>query len=431
MNLSELYEIYQKHPLISIDSRKCPKDSLFFALKGDNFNGNLFAAEALANGSAFAVVDEIVPKNSTDERIIVVDNVLTTLQQLATHHRRKLKTPILAITGTNGKTTTKELAAAVLAKEYNVAFTRGNFNNHIGVPLTLLSLTKADEIAVVEMGANHPGEIKTLCEIAEPNFGLITNIGKAHIEGFGSFENIIRTKSELFDYIRKHSMDVFVNHDDKNILKQSDDLAAVMYGNSSENNLFVSGALIESFPFLTLKWFFCDKSFTVRTHLVGTYNLHNVLAAITIGKFFGINAEYINEALEQYMPKNNRSQFEKTINNRLYIDTYNANPTSMRASLEHFSDIPDRPRAVILGEMKELGKVSTEEHQQLVDFINRQQFEKVWLVGKAFHEVDTNFPVFENVESFIENAQTYPISGYTVLLKGSHSVHLEKCVKVL
>lgn len=430
MNLSELYKIYTAHPVVTTDSRKCPENSLFFALKGDNFNGNLFAEKALANGSAFAVVDE-PPENKSDKRIIVVDDVQTTLQQLATYHRRKLKIPILAITGTNGKTTTKELVAAVLAKEYNVAFTQGNLNNHIGVPLTLLSMTKVHEIAVVEMGANHQGEIKTLCEIAEPNFGLITNIGKAHIEGFGSFENIVRTKGELFDYIRERSKDVFVNHDDTNILKQSDELAAVMYGTASDDALFVSGKIIEAFPFLSVEWTFCEKTFIAETYLVGNYNIHNVLAAIAVGKFFGINAEYINDALETYMPKNNRSQFEETEKNNLYIDTYNANPTSMHASLKHFSQIPNSPKAVILGEMKELGEISVKEHQTVVDFVKKQAFDKVFLIGSIFNETDTDFPVFENTTTFIEKLHTYPLSGYTILIKGSHSVHLETCIDYL
>lgn len=429
MNTEALYQIFTQHPVVTTDSRKCPKGSLFFALKGDNFNGNLFATKALENGSAFAVTDE--PIDSDDKRIIRVDDVLATLQQLANYHRRKLKIPILAITGTNGKTTTKELVAATLAKEYHVAFTQGNLNNHIGVPLTLLSLNKSHEIAVVEMGANHLGEIQKLCEIAEPNYGLITNIGKAHIEGFGSFENIIKAKGELFDYMRAHTKDVFVNHDDVNVMRISEDLAAVMYGVSSANELFISGDVTESFPFLTFAWTFCEKVYHVKTHLVGTYNLNNALAAIAVGKFFGINAEYINEALENYVPKNNRSQFEQTDKNKLYIDAYNANPTSMRASLEHFAIVPDTPKAVILGEMKEMGAESEKEHRVLLDLIKKYSFDKVLLVGEIFTRIKSPFPVFQDVETLVTHLSDNPLSGYAVLLKGSHSVHLEKCIDSL
>lgn len=443
MEISELYKVFTQSNAVTIDSRNCPVGSVFFALKGEKFNGNKFAVSALESGCSYAVVDEwneeIIPP-----RVIVVDNVLTTLQKLANYHRKKLKTPILGITGTNGKTTTKELVATILAKEFKVAYTQGNFNNHIGVPLTLLSMNKSHEIGVVEMGANHPGEIKALCEIAEPNFGLITNVGKAHLEGFGSFENVIKTKGELYDFIRQAEGKVFVNKDNTYLYELSDGMDRILYG-KNDVSLFASGNIAIANPFLEFTWSFFDKSFYVKTNLVGEYNLDNVLAAVAVGKFFGINAEYISAALEEYEPKNNRSQFERTESNDLIIDAYNANPTSMKASLEFFSKIPsEMPKTVILGEMKELGDISEEEHKKLLKFVQQQPFQKIYLVGEIFKSLslcDTimedsevkNRKCFysENVEELCIELQKNPLNGHYILLKGSHSVHLEKTVEYL
>jgi UDP-N-acetylmuramoyl-tripeptide--D-alanyl-D-alanine ligase len=430
MEISELYTIYKQHPLVSTDSRNCPKNSIFFALKGENFNGNRFAGKALDEGCAYAVVDEWegIP---ADKRIILVEDVLNTLQKLANYHRRKLKIPIIAITGTNGKTTTKELVSAILSKEFNVAFTLGNFNNHIGVPLTLLSMTENHEMGVVEMGANHPGEIKLLCDIAEPNFGLITNIGKAHIEGFGSFENIRKTKGELYDFIREHGGKVFVNSDDALLQEMSSGMDRILYGRNNPE-LFVSGKLYSAHPFLEFDWNFFEHTYHVKTQLVGAFNFDNALAAVAVGKYFGINAEYISEALEEYVPKNNRSQFERTQKNDLIIDAYNANPTSMRAALDFFVKIPSAlPKAVIVGEMKELGNISKEEHTELLKFIAEQSFSKVYLVGEAFNESDPPFPVFNTVEELIAELEKHPLEGHYVLLKGSHAVRLEKAIPYL
>jgi UDP-N-acetylmuramoyl-tripeptide--D-alanyl-D-alanine ligase len=430
MEISELYTIYKQHPLVTTDSRNCPKDSIFFALKGENFNGNRFAEKALDEGCAYAVVDEWegIPAG---KRIIVVEDVLNTLQKLANYHRRKLKIPIIAITGTNGKTTTKELVSAILSKEFNVAFTPGNFNNHIGVPLTLLSMTENHEIGVVEMGANHPGEIKLLCDIVEPDFGLITNIGKAHIEGFGSFENIKKTKGGLYDFIREHGGKVFVNSDDALLCEMSSGMDRILYGrNNSE--LFVSGKLYSAHPFLEFDWNFFEHTYYVKTQLVGAFNFDNALAAVAVGKYFGINAEYISEALEEYAPKNNRSQFERTQKNDLIIDAYNANPTSMRVALDFFVKIPSAlPKAVIVGEMKELGDITKEEHVDLLRFIAEQSFSKVYLVGEAFNESDSPFPVFKTVEELIAELRKHPLENHYVLLKGSHAVHLEKAIPYL
>lgn len=434
MEIAELYEIFLQHPVVSTDSRTCPSGSIFFALKGENFNGNKFAESALEIGAAYAVVDEWENKTA-NPKIIVVNDVLKTLQNLANYHRRKLKIPIIAITGTNGKTTTKELTAVILAKEFKVAFTQGNFNNHIGVPLTLLSMNETHEIGVVEMGANHPGEIKELCEIADPDIGVITNIGKAHIEGFGSYENIRKTKGELYDYIREKEGKVFVNKDNATLLEMSENMDRILYGRDNPD-LFVSGTLSAETPFLHFDWNFFEHPNKVKTHLVGEYNLDNALAAVSIGKYYGINAKYISEALEEYMPQNNRSQFERTENNDLIIDAYNANPTSMKVALNFFLTIPsDLPKAVILGEMKELGSISSQEHKNLISFLNENPLDRVFLVGDAFVEHKTlmysNFLVFKTVEELNEYFKNNPLSGHYILLKGSHSVHLERCIDYL
>lgn len=440
MRISEIYEIYLKHPFVTTDTRNCPEGSIFFALKGDNFNGNLFAEEALNKGCAYAVVDEWKSGKGENPQVIVVSDVLKTLQQLANFHRRKLKIPIIAITGSNGKTTTKELIATILQKRFEVAFTQGNLNNHIGVPLTLLSINKLHEIAVVEMGANHLGEIKVLCEIAEPDIGLITNIGKAHIEGFGSFENVIQAKCELYDFIREHDGKVFVNKDNPILNEKSDAMDRILYGRD-DSSLFVSGTLSAETPFLHFDWNFFEHPHQVKTRLVGEYNLDNALAAAAIGKYYGINAMLISDALENYTPQNNRSQFERTSNNDLIIDAYNANPSSMKASLGYFAKIPtDLPKAVILGDMNELGEISDAEHRKLSAFLKEQAFSKVFLVGPIFEktirqladgESEERFFVFHSVDLLIEELKKKPPKGYYFLLKGSRSIQLEKAVPYL
>lgn len=431
MEIAELYKIYNQYPHITTDSRACQKDSIFFALKGERFNGNIFAEESLKQGCSYAVVDEWDSKQKND-RIIVVDNVLETLQKLANYHRKKLKVPILGITGTNGKTTTKELIATTLSRKYKVAYTQGNFNNHIGVPLTLLSMNKSHEIGIVEMGANHPGEIKALCEIVEPNYGLITNVGKAHLEGFGSFENVIKTKGELYDYIRENEGKVFVNKDNTYLYEMSEGMDRIVYG-KNDPSLFASVTIAEANPFLEFFWNFFDKSYRVKTNLVGEYNLDNVMAAVTVGKFFGIHSDTISAALEEYEPKNNRSQFERTEKNDVIMDAYNANPTSMKASLDFFAKIPSSlPKIAILGEMKELGTITQEEHTKIITYLEQQPFQQIFLVGNAFKEIaQTKFPVFDTVEHLIEELKQHPLSGNYILLKGSHSVHLERVIEFL
>jgi len=407
---------------------------MFFALKGENFNGNLFAEQALEAGCAYAVVDEWPEDKPVGERFIIVDDVLVSLQKLANYHRRKLKIPIIGITGTNGKTTTKELIAIALTREFRVAFTEGNLNNHIGVPLTLLSMNRSHEIGVVEMGANHPGDIRELCEIAEPNYGLITNVGRAHLEGFGTFEQLVATKGELYNYIREKEGKVFVNKENKILYELSDGMDRILYGRN-DASLFASGRIADATPFLEFDWSFFDSSYRVKTNLVGEFNFENAIAAVAVCKFFGINAERISAALEEYEPKNNRSQFKRTGMNDLIIDAYNANPTSMKASLEFFTSIPTTlPKMVILGEMKELGDVGDEEHRKMVQFLRKQPYDRVYLVGSVFkNQTDAGdiFHLFEDVDELIGILKKEPVSNHYILLKGSHSIHLEKAVDYL
>lgn len=430
MLISQLYNIFKQHPVVTTDSRVCPDGAIFFALKGPSFNGNDFAELAIEEGCSYAVVDEWDENKVRPKHIILVDDVLTALQNLANYHRRTFKTPVVAITGTNGKTTTKELAAAVLSKEFRVLYTQGNYNNHIGVPLTLLSMTKEHEIAIIEMGASHSGDIKELCEIAEPNFGLITNVGVAHIEGFGSLDNVIKTKKELFDYLEKNNGKVFFNNALKDIFAFLPGTSVNVYG-KDDSSLFVSGSILSNYPYLEFEWQFFENKHQVKTHLIGSYNMDNALAAITIASFFGVNSEFINDALESYVPKNNRSQFEKTEKNTLVIDAYNANPTSMKAALDSFVDFPLSPKALILGEMRELGGVSQTEHQQLVDLIEAYSFTKVYLVGKSFEGLETNFPVYDNVGELIKELNSNPLLNHCILIKGSNSVQLNKVIDIL
>lgn len=432
METATLYDLFLKHPVVTTDSRMCPKGSIFFALKGERFNGNLFAEKAIEAGCAYAVVDE--EPESRSDRIIRVKDVLESLQELANCHRKKLKIPIIGITGTNGKTTTKELIAVALSKEFKVAYTQGNLNNQIGVPLTLLSMNKSHEIGVVEMGASHAGDIRELCGIAEPNYGIITNVGKAHMEGFGTFENLVNTKAELYDFIREHGGKVFVNKDNQLLFERSEGMDRILYG-KNDPSLFASGTIANATPFLEFDWSFFDSSYHVKTRLVGEFNFDNAIAAVAVCKFFGINAERISTALEEYEPTNYRSQFKRTDNNDLIIDAYNANPTSMKASLEFFSSVPTTlPKMVILGEMKELGESSDEEHEKIIHFLKEQPYDKVYLVGAVFNKwcaTDDTFRLFDNVDELIESLQKEPVTNYYILLKGSHSVHLEKAVDSL
>lgn len=427
MSIIDLYDLFIHNPQITTDSRNCPKGSIFFALKGDKFDGNQYAGKALASGCVYAVIDN--PDYYIGERTILVDNVLKTLQQLAHHHRKVLGLPIIGITGTNGKTTTKELLAAVLSTKFNLLYTEGNFNNHIGVPLTLLRLTHDHEMAVIEMGASHPGDIKELVDIVHPNYGIITNVGRAHLEGFGSFEGVIRTKGELYDYIRRSKGKIFIKKENEYLQSIAKGIEQITYGNGDD--AFASGQVVSCDPFLVFNWKQQGKLHTVETHMIGSYNLDNVLVAVAVGRFFKIPAERISRAIAAYEPTNNRSQFKKTENNELIIDAYNANPSSMKVALDNFITMPVQPKAIILGDMRELGPTSDELHAEVVEQIKKGQFDKVFLCGEHFSKVGKEFSPFATTEAMVEELRKQPLKGYHILIKGSHSMGLEKLADIL
>ena len=427
MSIIDLYDLFIHNPQITTDSRNCPKGSIFFALKGDKFDGNQYAGKALASGCVYAVIDN--PDYYIGERTILVDNVLKTLQQLAHHHRKVLGLPIIGITGTNGKTTTKELLAAVLSTKFNLLYTEGNFNNHIGVPLTLLRLTHDHEMAVIEMGASHPGDIKELVDIVHPNYGIITNVGRAHLEGFGSFEGVIRTKGELYDYIRRSKGKIFIKKENEYLQSIAKGIEQITYGNGDD--AFASGQVVSCDPFLVFNWKQQGKLHTVETHMIGSYNLDNVLAAVAVGRFFKIPAERISRAIAAYEPTNNRSQFKKTENNELIIDAYNANPSSMKVALDNFITMPVQPKAIILGDMRELGPTSDELHAEVVEQIKKGQFDKVFLCGEHFSKVGKEFSPYATTEAMVEELRKQPLKGYHILIKGSHSMGLEKLADIL
>ena len=432
MNLSALYQIFLDCQLVTTDSRNCPEGSLFIALKGESFNGNAFAGKALETGCAYAIIDEPEYAVEGDQRYILVDNCLQTLQQLANYHRRQLGTRVIGITGTNGKTTTKELISAVLSQSHNILYTLGNLNNHIGVPSTLLRLKAEHDLAVIEMGANHPGEIKFLSEIAEPDCGIITNVGKAHLEGFGSFEGVIKTKGELYDFLRKkEGSTVFIHHDNAYLMNIAGGLNLIPYG--TEDDLYVNGRITGNSPYLTFEWKAgkAGETYQVQTQLIGEYNFPNALAAITIGLFFGVEAAKINEALAGYTPQNNRSQLKKTNDNTLIIDAYNANPTSMMAALQNFRNMTVERKMLILGDMRELGAESAAEHHKIVEYLQECSFEKVLLVGELFASTNPPYPTYANAQELIKDLQTEKPQGYTILIKGSNGIKLSTVVEFL
>ncbi|MBQ9591781.1 MAG: UDP-N-acetylmuramoyl-tripeptide--D-alanyl-D-alanine ligase [Paludibacteraceae bacterium] len=429
MEIETLYQLYESCPTVTTDSRVTPAGSMFFALKGENFDGNQFAKKALEGGCGHAVIDD-ASQDTGDGRCIVVEDVLTTLQELAKYHRIALGLPVICVTGTNGKTTTKELMAAVLSKRYDVAYTQGNHNNHIGVPLTLLSIGKEKQIAIVETGANHPGEIKTLVEIAVPNAGLITNVGKAHLEGFGSFEGVVKTKCEMYDFLKATGGMAFVNMDNEILREKSEDLAREGYG-LKEKGGNVSGEVTSCSPFLNVRLTIRGHAYDVSTHLIGGYNAENVVAAACVGTYFGVSGEDIKAALEAYEPTNNRSQFTKTDRNALIVDAYNANPTSMTAAVENFSKVEMANKSLILGEMRELGSESEKEHKKLVALLKEKGFEDVYLVGKCFDGIAGGFRHFETTEALKEYLKREKIAGRTILIKGSNGNHLSEAVELL
>lgn len=439
MELSELYKLYQQHPLITTDSRDCPEGSIFFALKGESFDGNRFAKAALEKGCAYAVIDEQEFAEEGNGRLILVDNVLTTFKELAREHRRRFDIPVIGITGTNGKTTTKELIAAVLGEKYNVMYTRGNFNNDVGVPKTLFSLRPEHEIAVVEMGASHPGDIKALVDYVEPTCGLITNVGRAHLQGFGSFEGVKRTKGELYDFLESHNGLLFLNESNPDLMEmaaQRDFGRIISYGRDEGGN--VEGEVIDCSPFLNFRWRqhlhagqMPANAYEVETHLIGAYNLDNMLAAIAVGLHFGVSPAQINHALGHYIPSNNRSQLETTEHNRLIVDAYNANPSSMAAAIDNFKLMKAERKMAILGDMLELGAVSDEEHQKTVDALAAAGIKEVWLVGEEFGKTHTAFRKFKNVDEVKAAIAAHRPENYYILIKGSNGIHLSLLPELL
>lgn len=439
MELSELYKLYQQHPLITTDSRDCPEGSIFFALKGESFDGNRFAKAALEKGCAYAVIDEREFAEEGNGRLILVDNVLTTFKELAREHRRRFDIPVIGITGTNGKTTTKELIAAVLGEKYNVMYTRGNFNNDVGVPKTLFSLRPEHEIAVVEMGASHPGDIKALVDCVEPTCGLITNVGRAHLQGFGSFEGVKRTKGELYDFLESHNGLLFLNESNPDLMEmaaQRDFGRIISYGRDEGGN--VEGEATDCSPFLNFRWRqhlhagqMPANAYEVETHLIGAYNLDNMLAAIAVGLHFGVSPAQINHALGHYIPSNNRSQLETTEHNRLIVDAYNANPSSMAAAIDNFKLMKAERKMAILGDMLELGAVSDEEHQKTVDALAAAGIKEVWLVGEEFGKTHTAFRKFKNVDEVKAAIAAHRPENYYILIKGSNGIHLSQLPELL
>ena len=481
-----LYELYKQHPCITTDSRDCPKGSIFIALKGDNFNGNQFAVQALEKGCAYAIVDEelnveslelsdvtpdsktLVTKLSTlNSKLIKVDDCLQALKDIAREHRRQFDIPVIAITGTNGKTTTKELIKAVLSEKYNVLATEGNFNNDVGVPKTLLRLRPEHEIAVIEMGASHPGDIKTLVETAEPTCGLITNVGRAHLQGFGSFEGVIKTKGELYDYLKANTEGpIFINADNEylvDLIGDDDEIYLTPYSTDPEKQyVCISGEVVPSdpgtrssspalgsavvppAPELTFRWRkplmeleetgASQKWHKVKTHLIGAYNIDNLLAAIAVGINFGVDRKAICHALENYIPTNSRSQLVQTAHNRLIVDAYNANPSSMMAALDNFHMVETKEgeeKMAILGDMRELGEASAEEHQKIVDLLAASGLENIWLVGEEFGKTHTDYRKFADVEAVKAELQQQKPQHKLILVKGSNGTKLYQLPELL
>jgi UDP-N-acetylmuramoyl-tripeptide--D-alanyl-D-alanine ligase len=419
MKISDLYKLFLKYPKVSTDSRKKNKNCIFFSLSGPNFNGNKFAIKALKNGASYAIVSD---KNyALNNKYIVVENTLETLQDLAKFHRKKLKIPFIAITGTNGKTTSKELIYKCLQKKLSTGYTKGNLNNHIGVPLTILTITKEHEIAVIEMGANHPGEIKKLCEITQPNYGVITNIGLAHLEGFKSLEGVQRAKKELYDYIKLSNGSIFINNEDKFLNTISTDIKRISYGTSGD----FSGNIESSNPFININY----KNSKIKSNLSGNYQFYNIMLSICIAEYFKIKKNDIIKAISEYTPSNNRSQIIKTTNNKILLDAYNANPSSMTAAINSFASDEISNKVLIIGDMFELGDHSTEEHKKIIDLTIRTKI-KSFFIGSNFKNHNTKNS-YETIEKFIETIKEKPITDCFIFMKGSRGIALEKLVKYL
>jgi UDP-N-acetylmuramoyl-tripeptide--D-alanyl-D-alanine ligase len=425
MNIEKLYALYLQHPSIQTDTRKLQKGDIFFALKGDNFDGNSFAFKALEAGAAYAVVDDA--SVATNDKIILADDVLTVLQQLAKHHRMQFNIPFIAITGSNGKTTTKELVHAVLNTTYKAYTTKGNFNNHIGIPLTILSVKKDAAFAIIEMGANHQKEIEGYCTYTLPTHGIITNCGKAHLEGFGGVEGVRKGKGELYDYLRKNNGTAFVMWDYGYLQHMSNGILHIIkYGTNNEQ---YAGVVKQSEPFLEVDIKQGMDVKTLQTQLVGDYNLPNVLVAIAVGKHFNINDDKIKKAIEAYAPSNSRSQMLQKDGNHIILDAYNANPTSMKAAIENFSKIHAPNKVVLLGSMAEMGTHSEEEHATIINLLNRLNFKEVVLVGDEFKKIKHSFVQLNNATEAKEWLQLKNFKNAHILIKGSRSMQMEKVLE--
>lgn len=439
MEIQDIYSRFLECGGLTTDSRKCGPGLMFLALKGERFDGNRFVKAALEMGCSYAVMDDAGLYDAADSRMILVDDTLKTLQLLAAHHRRVLGTPVIGITGTNGKTTTKELCNAVMSSTFRTLCTSGNLNNSIGVPLTVLGMDRTHEYAIIEMGASHPGDIDELVRISQPDYGLITNVGMAHLLGFGSFEGVKKTKGELYDWLRAHGGTAFLNMADANLVGMAQGLPVIGYGQDAADGCQVEGRLLGCRPYMEFEWRYRNGAWhTVKTSLIGAYNLNNALAAISVGMRFGVSEADASKAIEEYVPSNNRSQLTVTDHNRLVVDAYNANPSSMRAALENFGLMEADSKVLILGDMRELGDSSAQAHHDILSMVLAGGFESVYLVGgefaSAFRAMGCaagNVMLFDNVEQLQEQLQANPVEGRTILVKGSNSTRLTTLLPLL